>query len=60
MGEKLFTIVELLDHGRYWCIGTNVLVNPPLGKRVVSDMTYIDLIVKREWAIVCVCYIAVA
>ena len=41
--------VKLEHQHRYWCVGTSVLVNPPLGKRSVVDMTYIDLIVKREF-----------
>ena len=49
-----FISVKLSQQGRYSCIGTNVLVNPPYGKRPASDMTYIDLIVKRKWQHVCV------
>lgn len=40
--------VQRLDQHRYWCIGYSFLVNPPLGKRAVADMTYIDLIVRRK------------
>lgn len=40
--------VQQSDKRRYWCVGIGFLVNPPFGKRIVSDMTYIDLIVLRE------------
>ena len=33
------------DQKRYWCIAKSISVNPPLGKRPMIDMTYVDLIV---------------
>ena len=30
---------------RYWCIARSVSVNPPLGKRSMIDLTYVDLVV---------------
>ena len=33
------------DQKRYWCIAQSISVNPPLGKRRMIDMTYVDLIV---------------
>ena len=53
-GVLSFTSVTLSQQARYWCIGTNFLVNPPQGKRYAYDMTHIDLIVKREWQHLCV------
>ena len=55
MGEQggaigLYTIksAKETDQLRYWCVGTGFLVNPPIGKRKITDMTYIDLFVMRK------------
>ena len=51
--------VQSLHQRRYWCIGTSVQVNPSLGKRELTDMTFLDLIVNCEFFFCVICNITI-
>ena len=59
--QGIYTIrnVQIQHQHRFWCVGKCVLVNPPLGKRLITDMTYMDLIVNREFFLCAICNVTI-